>query len=296
MRNREVVEVVVSERKLRANRRNAKLSTGPRDTGNSKYNALKHGLLSKAAIIRSGEAKEDPLELTALVDALWKDFEPVGTMEEILVDRIAACYWRLRRVQRAEVGEIQGAADRAADDTMIEAAERLRAAQDMRPRLKGMLEDARERIVQQGFLTQGQFTELAGVHGLDAGVTASWLFDLATLPLDAPESNREDADNAGEIAALVSVKDDILQRIEGLLKSREAEDDALNEWYELKKETAVLSCQLPDTAALENIIRYEGAIERQMYRALNELKRLQASRLGLGGVKRRLMIGMEEEA
>ncbi len=186
--NREKVEVVVSERKLRANRRNAKLSTGPRDTGNSKYNALKHGLLSKAAIIRRGEAKEDPLELTALVDALRKDFEPVGTMEEILLDRIAACYWRLRRVQRAEVGEIRGAADSAADETTRRAAERSQYAHDESPRLKGMLEDARERIVQQGFLTQGQFTELAGVHGLDAGVMASWLFDLATLPLDAPES------------------------------------------------------------------------------------------------------------
>ena len=57
-----------------------------------------------------------------------------------------------------------------------------------------------------------------------------------------------------------------------------------------------MSCQLPDSAVLEKIIRYETAIERQMYRALNELKRLQASRLGLGGVKRRLKIDMEEEA
>ena len=41
--------------------------------------------------------------------------------------------------------------------------------------------------------------------------------------------------------------------------------------HELEKETAVLSCQLRDTAVLEKIIRYETAIERQMYRALNEL-------------------------
>ncbi len=92
------------------------------------------------------------------------------------------------------------------------------------------------------------------------------------------------------------MKDVILQRIDYELDTRGRTDDALKEWHELEKETAVLSCQLPDTAVLDNINRYETAIERQMYRALNELKRLQASRLGLGGVKRRPMIGTEEEA
>ena len=272
---------MVSERKLRANRRNAKLSTGPRDTGNSKYNALKHGLLSKAAIIRRGEAKEDPLELIALVDALGKDLEPVGTMEEILVDRIAASYWRLRRPQRAEVGEIQAAADRAADDTIIEAAERLRVAQDLQPRLKGMLEDLREQIVQRGFVRKDEFAELASVHGINAGMMSTWLFRSVTLPGDARGASGNDQGESEELAAWGSVKDVILQKIDKELDGGEAADDALTEWDEREKETAVLSCQLPDTAVFGNINGYETTIERQMYRALNELKRLQASRIGL---------------
>ncbi len=291
MRNREKVEVVVSERKLRANRRNAKLSTGPRDTGNSKYNALKHGLLSKAAIIRRGEAKEDPLELTALLNALRKDFEPVGTMEEILVDSIAACYWRLRRVQRAEVGEIQGATDRAVHGTLIEAEERRRTVRDNRPRLKGMLEDVREQIVQRGFVRKDEFAELASVHGLNAGKMSTWL-----LPGDGRGASGDDQGESEELATSASEKDVILQKIENELDALEAAEDVSTVLHEFEKETAVLSCQLPDTAVLEKVIRYETAIERQMYRALNELKRLQASRLDTGGVKRRLMIGMEEEA
>ena len=296
LRNREKVEVVVSERKLRANRRNAKLSTGPRNTGNSKYNALKHGLLSKAAIIQTGEAKEDPLELMALVDALWKDFEPVGAMEELLVDRIAASYWRLRRAQRAEVGEIQAAADRAAEETQGRAAERMRDAQDVWPRIEGMLEDVRERIVQRGFVREDEFAELASVWGINGGMMISWLFCSATLPGNARGASGNGQGESDERAAWASVKDGILQRIDKELDTRGRTDDALKEWHELEKETAVLSCQLPDTAVLENIIRHETAIDRQMYRALNELKRLQASRLGLRGVKRRLMIDMEEEA
>ena len=102
---------MASERKLKANRRNAKLSTGPRDTRRTRYNAQKHGMLSQAAIIQDGDAKEDPRELESLFDELWEDLKPVGKMEEILVDEIVSCVWRKRRAKRAEVGEIQRVAD-----------------------------------------------------------------------------------------------------------------------------------------------------------------------------------------
>ena len=100
------VSNVVSKHKLLANRRNAKRSTGPKDTRRTKYNAQKHGLLSKAAIIQTGDAKEDPRELESLLEELRRDLQPEGEMEEILVDCIASRYWRLRRAQRAEVGAI----------------------------------------------------------------------------------------------------------------------------------------------------------------------------------------------
>ncbi len=116
------------------------------------------------------------------------------------------------------------------------------------------------------------------------------------MPGGARRAGGDDQGESEELAAWASVKDVILRRIDRELDGDEASDDALTEWHEREKETAVLSCQLPDTAVLENIIRHETAIDRQMYRALNELKRLQASRLGLRGVKRRLMIDMEEEA
>ena len=105
---------MVSDRKRKTNRENAKKSKGPKDTRRTRLNAQKHGLLSKAAIIRDGDAKEDPFELQSLFDELWEDLEPVGKMEEMLVDRIANCYWRLRRAQLAEMGEIRRVADDAA--------------------------------------------------------------------------------------------------------------------------------------------------------------------------------------
>ena len=123
---------MVSERKAQANGRNAKRSTGPKDTRRTRYNARKHGLLSKAAIIQTGQVKEDPRELNDLLEALREDFEPEGAMEEILVDRIAACYWRLRRAQRAEVGEIRQLADDDLMNSFIHGA-------DMEPEVVGLL-------------------------------------------------------------------------------------------------------------------------------------------------------------
>ncbi len=59
----------------------------------SRLNALKHGLLSKAVLLESEDAKT----LAELTSDMRAEFDPHGPLEEILVDRIASCYWRLRR-------------------------------------------------------------------------------------------------------------------------------------------------------------------------------------------------------
>jgi CRISPR/Cas system-associated endonuclease Cas1 len=48
-----------------------------------------------------------------------------------------------------------------------------------------------------------------------------------------------------------------------------------------KEETAKqLADVLPSPAVLDKILRYEGALERQLYRAMNQLERLQRRREG----------------
>ncbi len=59
----------------------------------SRLNALKHGLLSKAVLLES----EDAETLAELTTDMRTEFDPHGPLEEMLVDRIASCYWRLRR-------------------------------------------------------------------------------------------------------------------------------------------------------------------------------------------------------
>ena len=46
-----------------------------------------------------------------MIRGLHKDLMPVGSLETLLVEKIALNYWRLRRLVRFETGEIRGGRD-----------------------------------------------------------------------------------------------------------------------------------------------------------------------------------------
>jgi hypothetical protein len=94
---------VTSDKKTQANRRNALKSTGPKTPEGKaavRLNALKHGLLSQEILLPG----EDEEALRELGQSLRAELQPVGELESLLVDRIIASYWRLRRLGRVEVG------------------------------------------------------------------------------------------------------------------------------------------------------------------------------------------------
>jgi len=107
----------VSPEQLQANRQNSKKSTGPRSAVGKRHssrNGLKHGLLSKDLVIRTGDGRESAREFQELLQQLKEDLQPNGRVEESLVEMIASCDWRFRRALRAEAGEIMnGFADEA---------------------------------------------------------------------------------------------------------------------------------------------------------------------------------------
>jgi len=102
--------VVSLSKRAAANRRNAQMSTGPRTEegkSRSRRNALKHGILSSALLITEGEGAEDRAEFDELLGGLHRDLAPVGTLEEMLVEKIAVCWWRQKRALRCEVGLVR---------------------------------------------------------------------------------------------------------------------------------------------------------------------------------------------
>jgi hypothetical protein len=94
---------MTSEKKAQSNRRNALKSTGPKTPEGKaavRMNALKHGLLSQAVLLPG----EDEEALRELGQNLRAELQPVGELESLLVARIIASYWRLRRLGRVEAG------------------------------------------------------------------------------------------------------------------------------------------------------------------------------------------------
>ena len=86
---------------LAANRRNAQRSTGPRTAEGKKavrLNAVKHGMTAKV-IVMPHESEPDYHEIRA---ALIEDYAPATSQELMLVDQIAAGYWRTIRARRFE--------------------------------------------------------------------------------------------------------------------------------------------------------------------------------------------------
>lgn len=95
-----IPSAVSDSRRIEANRRNAKRSTGPRTKdgkSRSSRNAAKHGLLAQSPIF-----DEDPQEFIAFAERLSGQLAPEGPVEEALVNQIVDFLWRLKRVPRIE--------------------------------------------------------------------------------------------------------------------------------------------------------------------------------------------------
>lgn len=105
--------MATSERQREANKRNAQFSRGPKDTSNTRYNALKHGYLSITALIRTGKGMEDPDEFKGFRDGLWADLAPRGALEEYFVDKMVDLAWRERRIPAYETAMISKQKDEA---------------------------------------------------------------------------------------------------------------------------------------------------------------------------------------
>src|SRR5919112_1087312 len=88
---------MASKNQIQPNRRNAQRSTGPKTPEGKdavRLNANKHGLRSQEVLLPGEDAKA----LKELDENLRAELQPVGELENLLVDGIVAAHWRLRRL------------------------------------------------------------------------------------------------------------------------------------------------------------------------------------------------------
>jgi hypothetical protein len=94
---------MTSFRQIEANRRNARLSTGPlTEDGKrkSRQNAIRHGLTAETVIT----ALEDAEDYAAFEMAVTADYDAQSAVERELVLRLARLLWRLHRATAIERG------------------------------------------------------------------------------------------------------------------------------------------------------------------------------------------------
>lgn len=278
----------MTAKQIAANRRNAAKSTGPRTPKGraaSKMNAMKHGILSREVLVRGLNHAENPRELAALHQRFRDDLRPVGPLEEMLVDQIVTAHWRRRRALTAEAGEIALSVDGGQDRRSTQPA----------PHLQWMLWEGR------GDVISGMQTTALGIR-----VITNWLRDLRKLVEQGGEVteavlgaafggranrlSRELGEFLGQLAqnpeglepqALQArVREQTLRMLDNRLSLLGWELEQREERDEKEEEARQAAAVLPSMDALEKITRYETKLERQIYRAMLQLERVQRRREG----------------
>ena len=282
----------VSLKKIATNRRNALRSTGPRTPEGKRavrWNALKHGLLAREVVIPVGEGKENPDDFRNLLAQLRDDLQPAGVLEEILVEKIAVCYWRLRRVLRSEMGEIRQRLDGVAHSVFLPLVMQFQMAEKWNAEgkptdltvnslgvefLLRLLENFEREVEQTGSLSDHSREAIAKYFSHGEGRLASRCSALWPVRADgarvhpAPE---EPTAVPADKQALRKILGEEKERLEAALAvARDREDRRLD-----SKEAR---SSIPE--ALEKFLRYESALERQLYRALHHFERIQRRRKG----------------
>src|SRR5689334_10016664 len=99
--------MLLSDKRLEANRKNAQKSTGPKTPEGktrASQNALTHGLCSHSSALLPTESEE---AYQAFCQQMLQDLHPRSALEASLAERITLLTWRLRRLPAAEAALFQ---------------------------------------------------------------------------------------------------------------------------------------------------------------------------------------------
>jgi hypothetical protein len=290
-------KMTVSEKQLEANKKNAKKGGVRTEEGKAivRYNALKHGLLAKEVVIAVGDGAENPEEFNALLEDLKTQLVPAGTLEEMLTEKIAVAYWRLRRAYRYEVGLIRNELDNATDDFYGKEDWQHNRVNKTEEEIDQEIAKAKEGI-EYWKKDKRNLTKMRK-DGKPLEDIYDWEENWEHLNEDVCGLLPDD-DDGDQIIGSKGLReflnnkegwsdDRIWEKLIGLCDNAAGPHKIEIARLEKQKEKNRLRLQvvgklgnIPSKHELDRLLRYEGAIERQLYKALNQLERMQRLRAG----------------
>jgi len=273
-------------------------ATGPRTErgkSRSRHNAIKHAIFSKVVVLK----RESQGDFDAFHNALREDYQPKGAQEEILVNVLAVLWWRLLRTWAAETAEIQSGMEFLEWD----ANERNRQDAARLPQLScngglirwianpealqgclNLLEDLKASLNHEGFNAKFDKATLTKLYGSreERGDTESWqktLFDSYLAWLNASKGSDEEREQNG-CASPQKCKENFLEDVNEEIRRLEGYRKEHVTIRAFKLELESLRRSVPEGPRMDQLLRYETTIFREIGHIQNQLERLQRVRLG----------------
>jgi hypothetical protein len=254
-------------------------ATGPRtEQGKqrSSRNATKHGLFSKV-IVLSGESRA---EYEELLTGLWETWQPKGTHEELLVEKLAVFEWRHRRMLLAESAAIRTNME-FVESELLNNRGLIGNIHDpgVLERCWELLFKLRRQIRENGFKPESDKPILETIYGeRGEGLSYKDLYDSYRSWMAAsevPEGERVGEDYTSPEHCRIKFMRVIDDEICSL---RDQQASAVVQTARTQPEIACHNT--PDRLTLDLLLRYEAHLERCNDRTQSQLERLQRMRKG----------------
>ena len=265
---------MISDKQLEANRRNALKSTGPKTKVGksiSSKNALTHGLRAQQIVIE-GESQE---EFDDFCELLIDHLSPNGPLEMLLVDRIAASSWRLRRTGHLEA------------QIFDEMRNSLAAVQNQNSNDLFMVPLSNDDMESQPGDILGTISNIKKEYENQPDIfrKLSELEDTFKSIAKHPKSVHIPSlrQYLQDLRELIHVSNSLTDKYAPVLD--EAIEDMSSIEMTINQQLRpnlgqAISCDLKGPDVLTRFIRYESQIQRGLFKAIHELNRLKASHQG----------------
>ena len=141
--------------------------------------------------------------------------------------------------------------------------------------LRELLTIAKSEIISEGYLREGDSEKISSAFYF-------WDFFFASVYSQAgpPEKNWEPSPSPDAVAQESDRRAALVALIGGQLERINRLKDLANEREELALAAESRRMSLPSADATMKLLRYEAHLDRQLYRAMDELERLQRQRRG----------------
>lgn len=287
----------ISDKKLNANRENAKKSTGPRTPFGkaiSKFNALKHGVFAAKTIILGPPLLEDAGAFLAILEGLRAHYDPKGVHEDVLVQEIAVAKWKAVRLEGYEAAAAAERLSKAVANAKIELLEERWGTMQKGIKFGSALDPGERPLVTAEALRE----QLDLVDGLARGDLKIedqldfWVFACMEKLGHGALAQMEKIDDGGEPsesnvtpeACRGLLKDVSTTELEDLKRRfrSQAEDILQAMWMQRAKvvphEAALEKALVPDDAEVNKIVRYSTYLVRLEEQKVKMLEHLQEAR------------------